>query len=83
MGTVGEPMGGDTRTTSWGAALLGAAAMILLSFLVFILIPNSLLAYLTTRMTPTGRDLVVVAWWALAFVASCVVFVRLQRRGKA
>jgi len=68
---------------SWGAASLGAAAMILLSYLVFVLIPNMLLTYLTTRLTPTGRDLVVVGWWVLAFLLSCLVFVRLQRQGEA
>jgi hypothetical protein len=57
--------------------------MILLSYLVFVLIPNALIAYLTTRLTPTGRDLLVVGWWVLAFLLSCLVFVRLQRRGKA
>lgn len=68
---------------SWGAASLGAAAMILLSYLVFVLIPNMLLTYLTTRLTPTGRDLVVVGWWVLAFLLSCLVFVGLQRQGEA
>lgn len=80
MGSNGERVG--SQGGSWISAILGAAAMVLVSFLVFVLIPNSLLAYLTTRMTPTGRDLVVVAWWVFAFVVSCVVFVRLQRRGR-
>jgi hypothetical protein len=57
--------------------------MVLLSFLGLVLIPNSLLGYLTTRMTPAGRDLVVVGCWMLAFVFSCLVFVRLQRYRKA
>jgi FtsH-binding integral membrane protein len=68
------------RATSWGAATLRAAIMVVYSFLVFALIPNSLLAYLTTRLTPTARDLVMVGWWVLAFVVGCVVFVRLQPR---
>jgi len=34
-------------------------------------------------MTPVGRDLVVTGGWAIAFLFVCVVFVRMQRRGKA
>ena len=68
---------------SWGAATLKALAMIAISFLVFVLVPNSLLGYLTTRMTPTGRDLVVATWWLAAFVVACWIFVRLQRRRRA
>lgn len=68
---------------SWGAAAFKALAMIAISFLVFVLVPNSLLGYLTTRMTPTGRDLVVATWWLAAFVVACWIFVRLQRRRRA
>jgi hypothetical protein len=82
MGSNRERADGEANATSWGAAILGAAGMLLLSFLLFVLIPNSLMGYLATRMTPNGRDLVVVAWWALAFPVSCVVFIRLQRGGK-
>jgi hypothetical protein len=83
VGSNRERAGGDADARSWGAAFLAAAVMVLLTFLAFVLIPNSLLGYLTTRMTPTGRDLVVVGWWILAFLICCVVFVRLQRRAKA
>lgn len=65
---------------SWGAAALKALAMIAICFLLFVLVPNSLLGYLTTRMTPTGRDLVVTTWWLAAFVVASWIFVRLQRR---
>ena len=68
---------------SWGAAALKSLAMIAISFFVFVLVPNSLLGYLTTRMTPTGRDLVVATWWFAAFVVACWIFVRLQRRRRA
>jgi hypothetical protein len=83
VGSNRERAGEDAGARSWGAAFLAAAVMVLLTFLSFVLIPNSLLGYLTTRMTPTGRDLVVVGWWTLAFLICCVVFVRLQRRAKA
>ena len=61
-------------------AVISAAVMIALSFVALVLVPNTLLGYLTTRVVPTWRDLIVVAWWAVAFVGCCVVFVRLQRR---
>jgi len=71
------------RSSSWGAAAVAAGLMLLLSYLAFVLIPNTLMGYLTTRMTPVGRDLVVTGVWALSFVLLCGVFVRLQRRGTA
>lgn len=64
---------------AWMPAALRAAVMIVVSFLAFVLVPNTLLGYLSTRLVPTWRDLSVVAWWAFAFLASCVLFVRLQR----
>ncbi len=72
-----EVAGGPART-SWAHAALAALVMVVVSFLVFVLIPNTLLGYLTTRMTPTGRDLVVAGWWMIGFVLACLVFVRLQ-----
>ena len=56
-----------------------AAVMLLTSYLVFILIPNNLLTYLSTRVVPFTRDLLVTLWWAAAFVGTCWLFVRLQR----
>jgi hypothetical protein len=44
-----------------------------------VFVPNALLGYLSTRVVPTWRDLIVVAWWAFAFLGCCWVFVRLQR----
>jgi hypothetical protein len=75
--------GGAPAATSWGRAALAALAMVAVSFFLFVLIPNTLLGYLTTRMTPTGRDLVVATWWVLGFVLACVTFVRLQPRRRA
>jgi len=59
--------------------MVGAAIMIVVSYLAFVLVPNSLLGYLSTRVVPTWRDLIVVAWWALAFLGCCALFMRLQR----
>jgi hypothetical protein len=77
--------GGTTQATGsgWGRAALTAAGMLALSFVLLAYIPNVLLGYLGTRLQPWARDLVVATWWAVAFVACCVIFVRLQpgRRG--
>lgn len=82
MGAKQGQAGRDAGASSWSAASLSAGLMVLLSYLAFALIPNTLLGYLTTRMTPIGRDLVVTGGWALAFLIVCGVFVRMQRRGK-
>jgi hypothetical protein len=78
-----ERAGRDADASTWGGDSIRAVVMVMLSYLAFVLIPNTLLGYLTTRMTPVGRDLVVTGFWTLAFLIVCVVFVRLQQRGKA
>ena len=60
-------------------AVLRAGLMIVLSYLALVLLPNTLLGYLTTRVVPAWRDVIVVSAWALAFLVCCVIFVRLQR----
>ena len=73
-----------SRTSStWTRALIASAVMVVLTFVSLVLIPNTLLGYLTTRVVPTWRDLIVVTWWVLAFIGCAVVFVGLQRRRKA
>ena len=71
----------DTRaSSSWGRAIALGAAILLVILVTLILIPNALLGYLSTRVTPNARDLIVVAVWLVGFVLCCVLFVRLQRR---
>ena len=53
--------------------------MILVTYLAFVLIPNNLLTYLSTRTVPFTRDLLVTIYWIAAFVVSCWLFVRFQR----
>jgi hypothetical protein len=79
-----SPKQPDPRTPRHSThAVISAAGMIVLSFVALVLVPNTLLGYLTTRVVPTWRDLIVVAWWAVAFVGCCVVFGRLQHRKAA
>lgn len=63
----------------WSHALFSSAAMLAASYLVFVLVPNNLLSYLTLHTNPRIRDLLIVLWWAGAFVFGCWLFVRLQR----
>jgi hypothetical protein len=82
MGSDGMRADLDPSGGSWGGAAVRATTMVLFSFLAFVLIPNTLLGYLATRLRPNWRDLVVVAWWGFAFVIGCASFVRFQRGGK-
>jgi uncharacterized membrane protein YidH (DUF202 family) len=72
--------GGTTPTAraGWGYAVLTSVAMLAVAFVLLAFVPNVLLGHLSTRVQPWARDLLVAAWWAVAFVACCVVFVRLQ-----
>lgn len=65
--------------SSWVRATALAAVMIVVSVVVFAFVPDRLLGYLTVRVAPSIRDLVVMLWWAAAFVGACALFVRLQR----
>ena len=65
--------------TSWLRAMALAAIMLAASYLLFVLVPNNLLSYLSLHTTPRNRDLLVTLWWVVAFVFACWLFVRLQR----
>lgn len=67
------------RQTSWAREIGLAAVMLLASYLLFVLVPNNLLSYLSLHTAPRNRDLLVTLWWAVAFVFACWLFVRLQR----
>jgi len=68
---------------SWFGAAVAGASMVILSFVAFVYAPNTLLGYLTTRVLPVWRDLIVVVVWMASFGGCCWVFVRLQRRRSA
>jgi hypothetical protein len=67
------------RTESWGRELLKAALVLILAWGGFLLIPNKLLAYLTTRVTPHARDALVTLWVLVFFVVLSWLFVMLQK----
>jgi hypothetical protein len=65
--------------SSWLRAVVLAAIMLTASYLLFVLVPNNLLSYLSLHTSPRNRDVLVTLWWVVAFVFGCWLFVRLQR----
>jgi hypothetical protein len=65
--------------TSWLRAAALAAIMLAASYLLFVLVPNNLLSYLSLHTSPRNRDVLVTLSWVVAFVFGCWLFVRLQR----
>jgi hypothetical protein len=53
--------------------------MLMASYLLYGLVPNNLLTYLSLHTTPRNRDLLVTLWWIVALGFGCWLFVRLQR----
>ena len=72
---------GDEATTrmSWGSAVLRAVVVLVAAIALFVVIPDRLLAYLSLHIVPFWRDVLMAGYVAVAFVAGCWVFVRLQR----
>jgi hypothetical protein len=71
---------GWVSVQSWGAAIASAVVMLVAVFVAFALVPTWLLDRLATRVTPTGRDLIIVGWWLVGLVGCSWLFVRLQGR---
>ncbi len=55
-----------------------AAILLVVTVALFVVVPDRLLAYLSLHLVPLWRDIAMLAYTAVAFVAGCVVFVRLQ-----
>jgi hypothetical protein len=75
-----ERQGAGLGGHSWRSAAIRASALVILSWAGFLLIPDRLMAFLSTRVTPHSRDALVTLWVVVFFVALCRVFVILQRR---
>ena len=83
MSQPGAELAGATRrglAEGWPAAVVGAALMLVAVFLAFGLVPNWLLDRLADRVTTTGRDLILVAWWIFGLAACTWLFLALQGR---
>jgi hypothetical protein len=73
----------DDRGMSWAAAAVRATIVLIASVVVFIVVPDRALAYLSLHVAPGVRDLLVTLWIVVAFVAVARLFVRVQRRRTA
>jgi hypothetical protein len=65
---------------SWGHAILTSAIVLVLAIVGFGIVPDRLITFLTTRITPTWRDLLVTLWVVGFFVFLTWLYVRLQPR---
>lgn len=80
MSDIGGSRGNvPSSPADWPTSIVKAAVMLAVSYLVFVLVPNDLLDYLSKHVEPRVRDLIVAGWWAVAFVGACWLCVRLQR----
>jgi Kef-type K+ transport system membrane component KefB len=71
---------GDSSTTDqWVPDLIKAAIVLALSWIGFLFVPNRLLAFLTTRVTPHARDALVTLWVIAFFIGLSWLFVTLQK----
>ena len=68
-------MTGEVR---WGSAIVRATIVLVVAVVLFLIVPDRLLAYLSLHLVPLWRDLAMLAYTAGAFLVGCVVFVRLQ-----
>jgi hypothetical protein len=68
---------------TWLVASVRAAVVLVASVVLLVVIPDRLLAYLSTRIVPGWRDFLMLLYWGAAFVVECWLFVRLQRRRPA
>jgi hypothetical protein len=64
---------------TWGEAVVRAAILIVASAVVFLVVPDRLIAYLSLHVAPRIRDLLVTLWSVAAFAFAAYLFVRLQR----
>ncbi len=63
---------------NWWAAGVRAAVMLAIAVLLFVVMPDRLLAYLSVHIVPFWRDVAMICYAGLAFIAASVLFVRLQ-----
>ena len=77
--STGSEAGRRTVREPWIHAIIRAAIMLVVSYVVFVLVPNDLLTYLTVHVNTRTRDLLMLVWWGASLVFACWLFVRLQR----
>ncbi len=78
-GDSGKGQGSPGSVDTWGSSILKAALILILAWAGFLFVPNQLLGFLSRRVTPHARDLLVTLWVVVFFVALSVVFTALQK----
>ena len=61
---------------------IAVGAILVLAWAGFLFVPNKLLAYLTTRVTPHARDALVTLWMLVFFAGLAWLFVAFQKSRK-
>lgn len=72
----------DEGAPSWVHAAALGLLLVGISIVVFILVPDRLLSYLSLHVAPRVRDAIVGAWWVASFALLTWAFVRVQRMGR-
>jgi hypothetical protein len=72
-----------TPAVSWTVAAIRAAIALVLSVVVFILVPDRAIAKLSPHLSLHLLDTLVVVWITVFFLVMCWAFVRLQRGRKS
>lgn len=67
------------RGESWGRALAKALAMLVVSVLAFMVVPDLLAGWLSAPTSTVVRDLAVIAWTSATLVGACWLLLRIQR----
>ena len=76
-----QPVDRDTgsATERWGRSSAIAAAVLVVAVVGFVVVPDRLLAFLSTRTAPRTRDALLVLYVVVFFIAILWLFVRVQR----
>ena len=67
-----------SATERWGRSSAIGAALLVVAVVGFVVVPDRLLAFLSTRTAPRTRDALVVLYVVVFFIAISWVFVRVQ-----
>lgn len=70
---------GTSTSGTWRSAFGRATILLAVSVVVFLIVPDRLIAYLSLHVAPASRDALVTLWTAIAFVLVAYLLIRLQR----
>ncbi|HZD16564.1 MAG TPA: hypothetical protein VE669_00330 [Actinomycetota bacterium] len=67
------------HASTWARPIAAATAIVAAAYLGLAFIPDRLVAFLTTRVSPNTRDLLVTGYFVVAFLALSWAFFAAQR----